>query len=81
MARIIDQQSVRLDSRVNVLFDPIHDLILHRRKTLPYHSNGMTFQAYDKHNMCLLSRTYYSIGGGFVVDEEAAGKGVKLISS
>jgi len=56
-----------------VSFDPAHDLIFHRRKTLPYHSNGMIFQAFDKHNVSLLNRTYYSVGGGFVVDEEAAG--------
>jgi len=56
-----------------VSFDPAHDLIFHRRKTLPYHSNGMIFQAFDKHNVRLLSRTYYSVGGGFVVDEKAAG--------
>lgn len=73
LAGIIDRQSLHLDSRVTVSFDPAHDLIFHRRKTLPYHSNGMIFQAFDKHNVCLLSRTYYSVGGGFVVDEEAAG--------
>jgi L-serine dehydratase len=73
LAGIIDRQSLHLDSRINVSFDPVHDLIFHRRKTLPYHSNGMIFQAFDKHNVRLLSRTYYSVGGGFVVDEKAAG--------
>jgi len=73
LAGIIDRQSLHLDSGVNVSFDPAHDLIFHRRKTLPYHSNGMIFQAFDKHNLCLLNRRYYSVGGGFVVDEEAAG--------
>jgi L-serine dehydratase len=43
-----------------------------QRKTLPYHSNGMTFQAMSAAGEVLLQRTYYSIGGGFVVNEQAA---------
>ncbi|WP_371573743.1 L-serine ammonia-lyase [Streptomyces sp. NBC_01314] len=49
------------------------DLVLHRRKTLPYHANGMTIRAHDADGIELLSKTYYSVGGGFVVDEEAVG--------
>ncbi|SCL72837.1 L-serine ammonia-lyase [Micromonospora peucetia] len=54
-------------------FDPDRDLVLHRRRSLPYHPNGMTFVAYDDSGVELRSRTYYSVGGGFVVDEAAAG--------
>ena len=36
---------------------------------LPFHSNGITFTAY--HDSKILSKeTYYSIGGGFIVQEE-----------
>ncbi|WP_330459933.1 L-serine ammonia-lyase [Streptomyces sp. NBC_00820] len=49
------------------------DLVLHRRKALPYHANGMTLWAYDASGAELLTKTYYSVGGGFVVDEEAVG--------
>jgi L-serine dehydratase len=49
------------------------DLVLHRRKALPYHANGMTLWAYDASGAELLAKTYYSVGGGFVVDEEAVG--------
>ncbi|MEU9510228.1 L-serine ammonia-lyase [Micromonospora sp. NPDC048170] len=54
-------------------FDPDRDLLLHRRRSLPYHPNGMTFVAYDGSGAELRSRMYYSVGGGFVVDEAAAG--------
>ncbi|MCX4391223.1 L-serine ammonia-lyase [Micromonospora peucetia] len=54
-------------------FDPDRDLLLHRRRSLPYHPNGMTFVAYDDSGVELRSRTYYSVGGGFVVNEAAAG--------
>jgi L-serine dehydratase len=48
------------------------DLVLHRRQALPYHPNGMRFYAYAGET-CVRERTYYSVGGGFVVDEAAAG--------
>jgi L-serine dehydratase len=49
------------------------DLVLHRRTSLPYHPNGMRFFAYSDADVLLCERTYYSVGGGFVVDEAAAG--------
>lgn len=54
-------------------FDPDADLVMHRRKSLPFHPNGMSFTAYDGAGNQVVERTYYSVGGGFVVDEEAAG--------
>ncbi|WP_455357274.1 L-serine ammonia-lyase, partial [Streptomyces sp. SYSU K217416] len=50
-------------------FDEPNQLILHRRRSLPYHANGMTLFAYDASGTPLLEKTYYSVGGGFVVDE------------
>src|SRR3712207_5692214 len=61
------------------------DLVLHRRATLPFHPNGMRFTAFaaaDPGDQTeaglsgeapLRERTYYSVGGGFVVDEDATG--------
>ncbi|HEX4472434.1 MAG TPA: L-serine ammonia-lyase [Nocardioides sp.] len=49
------------------------DLVMHRRRSLPAHPNGMTFAAYDGSGAEIVLRTYYSVGGGFVVDEEATG--------
>jgi L-serine dehydratase len=49
------------------------DLVLHRRQSLPFHPNGMRFFAFDASDELLRERTYYSVGGGFVVDEAAAG--------
>jgi len=44
-----------------------------RSDNLPLHENGMTIHAWagDKE---IYSKTYYSIGGGFIVDEEHFGK-------
>jgi L-serine dehydratase len=49
------------------------DLVLHRRRSLPFHPNGMVFTAFDAAGAPLRQRTYYSVGGGFVVDETATG--------
>jgi len=51
------------------------DLQMHRSESLPYHSNGMRFEAFDGEGELLLERVFYSVGGGFVVDENAAESG------
>ncbi|MDH6579838.1 L-serine ammonia-lyase [Kitasatospora sp. MAP5-34] len=56
-----------------IAFDTDTQLILHRRRSLPYHANGMTLFAYDSNGVPVLEKTYYSVGGGFVVDEDAIG--------
>ncbi|MGN9769240.1 L-serine ammonia-lyase, partial [Micromonospora sp. SD12] len=73
IARMRAERRLGLLDAHEVDFDPDRDLVLHRRRSLPYHPNGMTFVAYDDAGAQLRVRTYYSVGGGFVVDEAAAG--------
>jgi L-serine dehydratase len=54
-------------------FDLDEDVVLHRRKRLPFHSNAMLFSAIDNDARELCSRTYYSVGGGFVLGDSDAG--------
>jgi len=49
------------------------DVVLNRRQSLPAHPNGMRLTAYGSAGEVLGERTYYSVGGGFVVDEHAIG--------
>jgi len=70
--------AVRAAGRLNLLGSHTvafgeDDLVLHRRQSLPYHPNGMRFFALGADGSMLRERTYYSVGGGFVVDEAAAG--------
>jgi L-serine dehydratase len=51
------------------------DLLFHRSQTLPFHANGMLLSAWDAEGKVLAERTYYSVGGGFVVSEEVAADG------
>jgi L-serine dehydratase len=55
----------------DIAFCPDTDLVLHRRKALPAHPNGMIFRAADSNGAVLAERAYYSVGGGFVLDEAA----------
>jgi L-serine dehydratase len=71
--RIKDSGRIRLLGEHEIPFGFEADMVLHRRKALPYHANGMTVGAYDASGAELLSKTYYSVGGGFVVDEDAVG--------
>ncbi|WP_328553298.1 L-serine ammonia-lyase [Streptomyces sp. NBC_00358] len=73
-------EQIKTSGRLNLLgeheigFSFDDDLVLHRRKALPYHANGMTIFAYDASGELVLEKTYYSVGGGFVVDEDAVGE-------
>jgi L-serine dehydratase len=73
VADIKEAGRLRLLGEHEIPFDFDADLVLHRRKALPYHANGMTLWAYDASGAELLTKTYYSVGGGFVVDEDAVG--------
>lgn len=56
-----------------VPFEEKTDLVFLRRQTLPYHPNGLRLTAFGEGECELSSKVYYSVGGGFVVNEEAAG--------
>ncbi|GAB16972.1 L-serine dehydratase [Gordonia effusa NBRC 100432] len=50
----------------------VDDLVMHPATILPFHPNALTIKASDRTGVELLTRTYYSVGGGFVVTEEQA---------
>jgi L-serine dehydratase len=56
-----------------IAFSVDDDVVLHRRKRLEFHSNGMLFRALDAEGNEVDRREYYSVGGGFVLDEDDAG--------
>ncbi len=47
--------------------------LLFRRTSLPFHPNGMRFSAIGEGGATLAAHEYYSIGGGFVVNENTSG--------
>ncbi|TXC73780.1 L-serine ammonia-lyase [Sphingorhabdus soli] len=54
----------------DVAFHPARDIRFNTRQKQKYHSNAMAFEAFDHDGSSLVRRAYYSIGGGFVVNED-----------
>ena len=75
---LIDEilEKVNLTKKINltktnsITFDYKKHLMFHKRKVLPLHSNGMRFVAYDKDDNELLSKDFYSVGGGFIISHK-----------
>lgn len=67
-------KSIGLLGRRRIELDPEKAIVFNRRKSLPYHPNGIRFTAFDVQRM-LSEQIYYSIGGGFVVTEQQASSG------
>ena len=61
-----------LPDRKALEFSELDDLRFRMRQRLPQHPNGMRFRAFDASRELLDQRDYYSVGGGFVVDEDSA---------
>jgi L-serine dehydratase len=72
MAELDKTGRLNLAGRHEIDVDLRRDLIFHKRQTLPHHSNGMRFCAFDGDGQALLEREYYSVGGGFVVNADEA---------
>src|SRR5499427_6470446 len=74
---IRDSHRLALAQGPAIAFDERNDLVFHRRESLPFHANGMRFSAFDAGGALLSERTYYSVGGGFVVSDEVAADGTR----
>lgn len=59
-------------------FNYDHDLVFHYSEVLPHHSNGLSFTALGDNNKLISSKIYYSVGGGFVVDEHSFNRPEKI---
>jgi L-serine dehydratase len=74
LERIRNERSLNLLGGRRIAFDErahLHFLT----KPLPFHANGLRFSAADARDEELLTRTYYSVGGGFVVSDDVAADG------
>lgn len=70
LSRIKTTNRLQLSDSCSIQFIQ-QDLIFHRKETLPFHANGMIFAAFDSSGIIIEQKTYYSVGGGFIIDETA----------
>jgi L-serine dehydratase len=73
LAGIRKHRQINLLGKHSIDFKEKDGLIMHKRQTLPFHPNGMTFSAFNANSEELSRSTFYSVGGGFIVDETASG--------
>jgi L-serine dehydratase len=67
------EQKIELYGGRKLSFDMSSDMIFHRSKRLEFHPNNMLFIAKDREGASLLKRSFFSIGGGFVVIADEQG--------
>jgi L-serine dehydratase len=75
VAGLRSRGAVQLPDGRTMAFNPDVDLVFRRRETLPFHPNAMRIALLHDGNV-VLERIYYSVGGGFVVEEGAAAASV-----
>lgn len=64
---------IKLHGYHHLPFDFQNDLIIHLQGQLPFHSNGLRFTAFNAEQELLFTEVYYSVGGGFIVNEKDIG--------
>ena len=72
LLRIRGEKKLLLGGKHEIAFDEKRDLAMNKRQKLPYHTNGMRFTAFDASDEVIATRDYYSVGGGFVVNQDDA---------
>ncbi|MET8004002.1 L-serine ammonia-lyase [Nonomuraea glycinis] len=73
LAAMRESGTVTLYGTHEIPFVVGQDLVFERKISLPEHPNGMRFTAYSGDGETLREKVYFSVGGGFVVDEQATG--------
>lgn len=63
------RKTVQVAGKGDVAFDPVEDIVFDYEKILPGHANAMNFVALAEDGTSLFEQIFYSIGGGFVVNE------------
>lgn len=72
MQEIIQSQRLQLNEQHAIPFQVDTDVIYNFKDLLPAHTNGMRFIAYDAQAKEVSRRIFYSIGGGFIIEEDAS---------
>lgn len=69
---ILKKDKISLLRKKQISFIPQRDMMYNPQETLPHHSNGLLFKAYNSDNKPIYNKIYYSTGGGFLVGAKAA---------
>jgi L-serine dehydratase len=79
LTRIRAEQSLRLaGDGPAIAFDEGRDILWMGAERRPQHPNALAFAAYDATGRKITERTYFSVGGGFVRDEDEMARNAPL---
>ncbi len=83
VAQIRSAKRIDLAGSRSIAFDEARDLIFNRATMFPpgartQHPNGLRLTAFDASGAVLDERTFFSIGGGFIVEDAGSGDGQPL---
>ena len=70
LKRIRKSKSLLLLNEHKIAFNEEESLIFYHDDLLPHHSNGMRFTVFDSDRNKLREEDFYSVGGGFILNEE-----------
>jgi len=76
--QVLQHNRLSIAGRRNISFSPAQDIVFHMDHTLSEHPNGMRLVALDEDDTCVLDKTSFSVGGGFVVSADEIGSAVEL---
>ena len=71
ITQVHTQQQLLLNGAQRIAFNPAQDVLLTGAVSLPFHPNGMRLEAWNAAGDLLDTQAYYSVGGGFIVSEDA----------
>ncbi|MCB2102801.1 MAG: L-serine ammonia-lyase [Rhodobacterales bacterium] len=74
LAQVAAAGVLSLGGERDIPFHPAADIRFRMDAFLDFHPNGMTLTATDADGAEVMVRTYYSVGGGFVVAEDQTGQ-------
>jgi L-serine dehydratase len=70
-------KKLQLGGKYEISFGAEEDIVFHRHKRLSFHPNGISFEALT-HSNHKIKNTFYSIGGGFIVNEDISSPGTPI---
>ncbi|WP_412546054.1 L-serine ammonia-lyase [Maricaulis sp. MIT060901] len=74
LERIRTEETLKLANGTEIPFIEKRDLDFRGDVRLPFHSNALKFKVYGEGEEILREEIWYSIGGGFVINEHEAGR-------
>lgn len=77
VGRVRSRKRIHLAGTRFIAFDETHDLVFNREQMVPpgahvRHPNGLRLSAFDEAGARLDERTFFSVGGGFIVEDADA---------